>query len=40
MHDPSLVSFHHLSRQIAPGVMKVDGLDVNIGVERVLVVEN
>ena len=35
-----MVSFHHLIRQIAPGVMKVNGLDVNIGVEGVLVVEN
>ena len=40
LHDPSLVSFHHLIRQIAPGVMKVNGLDVNIGVQGVLVVDN
>ena len=36
----SLVSFHDLIRQVSPGVMKVDGLDIDVGVEGVLVVEN
>ena len=40
LHDPSLFSFHDLIRQVSPGVMKVDGLDIDIGVEGVLVEEN
>ena len=40
MHDPSLVSFHYLIRQVSLGVMKVDGFDVDVGVECVLVEEN
>ena len=40
MHDPSLVPFHCLVRQISPGVMKVNGLDVKSGVEGVLDEEN
>ena len=35
-----LFSFHHLIRQVAPGVMKVNGFDVDIGVEGVFVEEN
>ena len=38
--EPPRVSFHHFVRQFAPGIMKVKRLDVNIGVESVLVVEN
>ena len=40
MHNPSLFPFHHLIRQVSPGVMKVNGFDVDIGVEGVLVKEN
>ena len=40
LHDPSLFSFHDLIRQVSPGVMKVDGLDIDIGVQGVLVEEN
>ena len=32
--------FHHLIRQVSPGVMKVTGFDVDIGEEGVLVEEN
>ena len=35
-----VVSVHDLSRQVSPGVMKVDGLDIDIGVVGVLVEEN
>ena len=38
--DPSLFSFTDLSRQVSPGIMKVDGLDINVGVKGVLVEEN
>ena len=38
--NPSLFAFDDLSRQVSPGVMKVDGLDIDIGVEGVLVEEN
>ena len=36
----SCSNFHHLIRQIAPGVLQLNGLDVNIDVAAVLVVEN
>ena len=32
--------FKDLSRQVSPGIMKVDGLDVNVGVKGVVVEEN
>ena len=38
--SPSLFSFHHLIRQVALGVMKIIGFDVDFGVEGVFVEEN
>ena len=40
MTHPCSFSLHDLIRQVSPGVMKVDGLDIDIGVEGVLVEEN
>ena len=40
MHDKSLFPFHDLIWQVSLGVMKVDGLDIDVGVESVLIEEN
>ena len=40
MDNPCLFPFHHLIRQISPGVMKANAFDVDISVEGVLVQEN
>ena len=37
LQNPSQVSFHHFIRQLAPGIMEVNGLDFDIRVEGVFV---
>ena len=34
---PALVTFHHLIRQFAPGIVEVNGLDLDVREEGVLV---